>query len=131
MSFKELKVERVEGELAVALSECYPPHEHGFVKIGQKKWFLPYTYVEESDNIYNFEIRPDDTWIIAYPRSGKLFSLFRYNNIIYSITIIGCVRFGRSRPVHFFLSIAHYVQKEDKVMLIPREWTLSQIIYFD
>jgi len=79
MSFKELKVERIEGELAVALSEWYPSYKCGFVKIGQKKWFLPYDYVEEGDNIYNFEIRPNDTWIITYPRSGKLFLLFRFN----------------------------------------------------
>jgi len=75
MSFKELKVERVEGELAVALSEGYSHYNRDFVKIGQKKWFLPYRYVKEGDNIYNFEIRPDDTWIITYPRSGKLISL--------------------------------------------------------
>ncbi|KAG5316748.1 ST1C4 Sulfotransferase, partial [Acromyrmex insinuator] len=70
MSFKDLKVERVEGELATSLLKWYPLHKHGFVKIGQKKWFFPYGYVENGDSIYNFEIRPDDTWIFSYPRSG-------------------------------------------------------------
>ncbi|XP_011883461.1 PREDICTED: sulfotransferase 1C4-like [Vollenhovia emeryi] len=70
MSFKDLKVEQVKGELATVLSKWYPLHKRGFVKIGERKWFLPYKYVEEGNNIYNFEIRPDDTWIITYPRSG-------------------------------------------------------------
>ncbi|KAM0725184.1 Sulfotransferase 1C4 [Formica fusca] len=67
---KDLKIQRVEGELAVALSKSYPLHTRGFVKIGEKEWFLPYKYAEQGDKAYNFETRPDDTWIITYPRSG-------------------------------------------------------------
>ncbi|XP_012528038.2 sulfotransferase 1C4 [Monomorium pharaonis] len=69
-SFKDLKIERVEDELATELLKSYPLHKRGFVKVGEKKWFLPYRYVEEGNKIYNFEIRPDDTWIVTYPRSG-------------------------------------------------------------
>jgi len=94
MSFKELKVERIEGELAVALSEWYPPHKRGFVKIGRKKWFLPYKYVEKGDDIYNFEIRPDDTWIVTYPRSGKLFSLFRFNVLFILLLLLAVFALG-------------------------------------
>ncbi|CAL1689351.1 unnamed protein product [Lasius platythorax] len=67
---KDLKIQRVEGDLAVALSKPYPLHKRGFVKIGEKNWFLPYRYAEEGGKAYNFETRPDDTWIITYPRSG-------------------------------------------------------------
>ncbi|XP_011647911.1 sulfotransferase 1C4-like [Pogonomyrmex barbatus] len=70
MDFKDLKVERVEGELAAKLLKMYPPHKRGFVKIGEKKWFMPYKYTETGDKIYNFETRPDDTWIITHPRTG-------------------------------------------------------------
>ncbi|KYQ60204.1 Sulfotransferase 1C4 [Trachymyrmex zeteki] len=42
----------------------------GLVKIGEKKWFLSNKYIENGDKIYSFEIRPDDTWIVTYPRSG-------------------------------------------------------------
>ncbi|KYN08201.1 Sulfotransferase 1C4 [Cyphomyrmex costatus] len=70
MSFKDLKVEHIEGELAVALSKWYPFHKRNFIKIGEKKCLLPYKYIENSDSLYNFKIRPDDTWIITHPRSG-------------------------------------------------------------
>ncbi|XP_011697199.1 PREDICTED: sulfotransferase 1 family member D1-like [Wasmannia auropunctata] len=70
MSFKDLKVERVEGELAAEIANWYPYLKRGFVKIGQKKWFLSYRYVEEGGDLYDFEVRPDDTWIVTHPRSG-------------------------------------------------------------
>ncbi|XP_011705425.1 PREDICTED: sulfotransferase 4A1-like [Wasmannia auropunctata] len=72
MSFKNLKVERVEGELAAALTNWYPFHKRGFIKVGQKKWFLPYRYAEDGGAIYEFKIRPDDTWIVTYPRSASI-----------------------------------------------------------
>ncbi|GAB1861332.1 Sulfotransferase 1C4 [Camponotus japonicus] len=67
---KDLKIERVEGELAITLSKLYPERVKGFVKIGEKKWFLSYKFVERGDEVLNFKTRPDDTWIITYPRSG-------------------------------------------------------------
>ncbi|XP_036149357.1 sulfotransferase 4A1-like [Monomorium pharaonis] len=70
MSFKDLIIKRVEGEQAPALLKYYPLDKRGFIKVGQKKWFLPYRYLEVGDKIYNFEVRADDTWIITYPRSG-------------------------------------------------------------
>jgi len=54
---KDLKIERVEGELAVALSKSYPKRIKGFAKIGEKKWFLPYKYVEQGDEILIFILR--------------------------------------------------------------------------
>ncbi|XP_072747004.1 sulfotransferase 1B1-like [Anoplolepis gracilipes] len=69
---KNLKNQPIDGELAIALSKSYPLYKHGFVKVGEKKWFLPYKCAEQDNinKILNFEIRPDDTWIISYPRSG-------------------------------------------------------------
>ncbi|XP_011684332.1 PREDICTED: sulfotransferase 1C4-like [Wasmannia auropunctata] len=70
MSFNDLRVERVEGELEDALLKLYPTMTNGFVKIGEKKWHLPYKFVEISNKVYNFKVYQDDTWIVTYPRSG-------------------------------------------------------------
>ncbi|XP_072745736.1 uncharacterized protein [Anoplolepis gracilipes] len=69
---KNLKNQPIEGELAIALSKSYPLHKHGFVQIGEKKWFLPYKCTEQGNinKVFNFETRPDDTWIITFLRSG-------------------------------------------------------------
>lgn len=72
MSFKDLRMERLEDKLEDALLKLYPTQKRGHVKIGEKKWFLPYKYVEIGNKIYNFETHLDDMWIVAYPRSGKL-----------------------------------------------------------
>lgn len=74
MSFKNLKVEHLEDQLTITLSKLYPMRKFGLVKIGEKKWFLSNKYIENGDKIYSFEIRPDDTWIVTYPRSGQLSS---------------------------------------------------------
>lgn len=66
MSFKDLKKERVEGELGEALLKMYPTRTNGYAKIGEKKWFLSYKYVENGSKLYNFETRSDDTWVITF-----------------------------------------------------------------
>lgn len=42
----------------------------GFVLVGSKKYFFPYKFIQEGIGFYNFAAKPDDTWILSYPRSG-------------------------------------------------------------
>lgn len=70
MSFTELKIEPVASDLGYELEKLYLTKKRAFVKVGENKWHLPYDYVKNGDKLYNFKIRPDDTWIITYPRSG-------------------------------------------------------------
>lgn len=44
----------------------------GFVQVGPQKYFFPSQYEKEAENFYNFQVRPDDVWIITFPRSGTI-----------------------------------------------------------
>lgn len=35
---------------------------------------LPKKYLQFSDRIDNFEVRPDDIWVIGYPKTGNIYS---------------------------------------------------------
>lgn len=32
--------------------------------------WMPSEFRETAEQVYNFEVRPDDTWIITYPKCG-------------------------------------------------------------
>lgn len=53
----------------------FPPSKRGFIRIGKKKWTMPYRYIKEGVAVYNSKPRPDDTWVVSYPRSGE-FNIF-------------------------------------------------------
>jgi len=76
MSFTKLKVGPIASELENKMKKLdltKRPKKFAFVKVGEKKWYLPYQIVKNIDEINNFKVHSDDTWIITYPRSGKSF----------------------------------------------------------
>lgn len=42
----------------------------GWVFVGPKKYFFPYKWIEQGTGFYYFKARPEDTWVVSYPRSG-------------------------------------------------------------
>lgn len=42
----------------------------GFVQVGDQKWTFPAEYERSAADIYQFSPRPDDVWIMTFPRSG-------------------------------------------------------------
>lgn len=59
-----------EGEDKELQKKFVPLYEDGFVKIGEKKWSMPHSFIEKGPALYNMKPRPDDTWVVTYPRSG-------------------------------------------------------------
>ncbi|XP_063822173.1 sulfotransferase 1B1-like [Ostrinia nubilalis] len=42
----------------------------GYVRVGPKGYFLKSGYRKEAAKIYNMSLRPDDVWVVTFPKSG-------------------------------------------------------------
>lgn len=42
----------------------------GHVLIGPKKYMYPLNFVKHANQLYNFEAREDDIWVVTFARSG-------------------------------------------------------------
>ncbi|KAK9496436.1 hypothetical protein O3M35_013276 [Rhynocoris fuscipes] len=45
--------------------------DNAFIEVNPGNVLLPPKYKEIGDRIYNMEVRPDDVWVVSYPRTGS------------------------------------------------------------
>ncbi|XP_073972160.1 luciferin sulfotransferase-like [Rhodnius prolixus] len=64
------EITKIEGKEGEELLELFTGEKAGFVQVGPKKWTLPTKYAVHAENIYSFEVKEDDLWIVTFPRSG-------------------------------------------------------------
>ena len=48
--------------------------------------FAPKAMKECAERVYNFEVRPDDVWIVTYPKCGTTWTQVRFEKVISSET---------------------------------------------
>lgn len=66
-----MEIKSVEEELNRQLLEDFTGERTGFLKVGPEGYFLPSKYAKEAPRFINFKPRPDDTWVVTFPRSGE------------------------------------------------------------
>ncbi|KAJ8913236.1 hypothetical protein NQ315_016179 [Exocentrus adspersus] len=64
------KITKVDAEVNKELLKYFTGERTGFVQVGPKKWFLPSGYEREAAKYYNFRVKPDDIFVVTFPRSG-------------------------------------------------------------
>lgn len=70
MNKSALKYELLDVEKTKKMLKMFHGERTGWVQVGEKKYFFPNRYIEQGEGFYNFKVRPDDTWVLSYPRSG-------------------------------------------------------------
>nr|XP_026498975.1 sulfotransferase 1C4-like [Vanessa tameamea] len=52
------------------IKKCLLGYTKPFVKCGKKGYVMPGAFRNHAEAIYNLKVRPDDIWVITFPRSG-------------------------------------------------------------
>ncbi|KAF5269609.1 hypothetical protein FQR65_LT05948 [Abscondita terminalis] len=69
------EIKKLDSEANMKILQLFTGEKTGFVQVGPKNYFLPIQYESSAESIYNFKVRPDDVWIVTYPRSGTTWTL--------------------------------------------------------
>lgn len=63
-------IEDVTADEDKIIKRCLLGYTRPFVKCGKKGYVMPGAFRKHADAIYNMKVRPDDIWVITFPRSG-------------------------------------------------------------
>lgn len=52
--------------------------ENCLIEVNPGAVLLPRKYKEFGERILNLQVRPDDVWVVSYPRTGMNFAIYNY-----------------------------------------------------
>ncbi len=55
--------------------------EHNMVKSIPGNVYMPAGFTDIAERIYNMELRPDDIWIVTYPKCGTTWTQVRIQSV--------------------------------------------------
>ncbi|KAM3960562.1 sulfotransferase [Aphomia sociella] len=64
------EIKNVTDEEDKIIKKCLTGYSRKFVKCGKNGYIMPASFRDHAEAIYNLEVRPDDVWVITFPRSG-------------------------------------------------------------
>ncbi|XP_041978407.1 sulfotransferase 1E1-like [Aricia agestis] len=64
------EIRNVTPEEDKLIKKCVIGHTKPFVKCGKKGYVMPGAFRNHARAIHDMEVRPDDVWVITFPRSG-------------------------------------------------------------
>ena len=66
-----VRYDRLEGALAERLDSMFGI-PGCLVEVNPGRVLLPPKYIDLGQRIKDLDVRPDDVWVVSYPRTGKL-----------------------------------------------------------
>ena len=62
--------EPLDGDVAERIDNLFG-HKNCLIEVNPGKVLMPPRYEEIGDRIRSLDVRPDDVWVVSYPRTGE------------------------------------------------------------
>ena len=74
--------------------------------------WMPKAYKEIAERIYNFEVRPDDIWLVTYPKCGTTWTQVRFTIFSFDKPLKAK---SSNNSSHFISDSSNFILKVNKV----------------